>query len=281
MGESGQARAKIELRALERAWGTFSIAVERLTVDEGDYLVILGPSGCGKSLLLGTLAGIFRPDRGQVLLGGEDVTDRPPEQRGLGLVFQKSSLFPHITVAGNIEFGLRMRGVPRAERRERVDELVRTLELESVMERPVSALSGGEAQKVAIARALAPRPSVLLLDEPLSLVDHNARLELQEELRRLHEQTGITALHVTHNREEARALGRHCAVMLGGKIVQKGTTEQVFESPRCLFVSRFLGHDGPVPDGPGCTEACLAGTGICEHPYSYSEDARPGAIDEP
>jgi ABC-type sugar transport system ATPase subunit len=258
----------VELRALKRAWGDFVIDVLALTADEGDYLVILGPSGCGKSLLLGMLAGIFAPDSGRVLLDGRDVTQAAPEKRGLGFVFQKSSLFPHLSVEDNIAFGLRVRGVPRQRRRERTAELVETLKLGDLLKRPTAALSGGEAQKVAIARALAPEPRGLLLDEPLSLVDHNARLELQEELRRIHEQLGLTALHVTHNREEARALGSRCAVMLGGRIVQLGPTKEVFEQPRCLFVSRFLGHEGEAPARPrGCTEACIAGTASCDHPY--------------
>lgn len=259
----------VELRAIKRAWGDFVIDVLALTADEGDYLVILGPSGCGKSLLLGTLAGIFTPDSGHVLLDGKEVTQAAPEKRGLGFVFQKSSLFPHLSVEDNIAFGLRVRGASRQRRRERTAELVEALKLGDLLGRPTAGLSGGEAQKVAIARALAPEPRVLLLDEPLSLVDHNARLELQEELQRIHAELGLTALHVTHNREEARALGSRCAVMLGGRIVQLGRTEEVFEQPRCLFVSRFLGHAGDAPERPpGCTEACIAGTGRCDHPYS-------------
>jgi len=258
----------VELCDLKRAWGDFSINVPALTADEGDYLVILGPSGCGKSLLLGTLAGIFSLDSGRVMLDGRDVTQAPPEKRGLGFVFQKSSLFPHLSVEDNIAFGLRVRGVARRRRRERTAELVEALKLGDLISRPSASLSGGEAQKVAIARALAPEPRVLLLDEPLSLVDHNARLELQEELKRIHAELGLTALHVTHNRDEARALGARCAVMLGGRIVQLGPTEEVFEQPRCLFVSRFLGHEGAAPARPhGCTDLCIAGTGRCDQPY--------------
>jgi ABC-type sugar transport system ATPase subunit len=260
----------IALQDVRRQWGPFSLRVT-LSAEAGQYLVILGPSGCGKSLLLGTVAGLYLPRSGRVLLDGRDVTDAPTEERGLGFVFQRSALFPHLSVRANIAFGLRSRRWTRADRRARVDELVTTLGLQEVLERPVPALSGGESQKVAIARALAPRPPVLLLDEPLSLVDHNARLELQEELRRIHAELGITALHVTHNREEARTLGRRCAVMLGGRIVQEGTTEEVFERPRCLFVARFLGlRGGPLPEGPGCDESCLLGSGICDMPYQES-----------
>jgi ABC-type sugar transport system ATPase subunit len=257
----------IQLRQLRRSWGSFSLSVT-LRAEPKDYLVILGPSGCGKSLLLGTVAGIYLPERGQVELDGRDVTGRPPEQRNVGFVFQKVSLFPHLSVEGNIAFGLKSRRLDRVQRKQRVDEMVQALEIDPLLQRPVTALSGGEAQKVAIARALAPKPSVLLLDEPLSLVDHNTRLELQQVLRQIHQSTGVTVLHVTHNRQEARAQGQRCAVMLGGRIVQEGVTEDVFTHPRCLFVARFLGYEGPVPQSPGCTEACLAGTGQCDAPYT-------------
>jgi len=254
----------ITLEHIRRTWGTFSLDAT-LRARPGEYLVILGPSGCGKSLLLGIAAGIYHPRRGRVLLDGQDVTHSPPEQRGLGFMFQRSALFPHMSVRKNIAFPLAVRGRPRAEQRRRVEELVNTLGLQGLVDRPINGLSGGEAQKVAIARALAPRPRVLLLDEPLSLVDHNGRLALQQELRELHASLGFSALHVTHNREEARALGNRCAVMLGGRIVQAGPTGEVFNSPRCLFVARFLGQP-ERPSPPGCSEACLAGTGACDLP---------------
>ena len=254
----------IEVKQIRRTFGAFTLQVD-LRARRGDYLVILGPSGCGKSLLLGTIAGLFVPDQGSINIAGRDVTTLPPEQRGVGFVFQKSSLFPHLDVMGNIEFGLTVRGIARDQRRDRADELVSALGLQGVVDRPVPTLSGGEAQKVAIARALAPRPEVLLLDEPLSLVDHNTRLELQEQLRQIHQTMDVTALHVTHNREEARTLGSQCAVMLGGLMVQQGEMEAVLESPRCVFVAHFLGlGEGPSPEESGCTQACLEGTGRCD-----------------
>jgi len=256
----------VALESLQASFGPFSIDVT-LAARPGEYMVILGPSGCGKSLLLGLVAGIHAAQQGRVMLDGRDVTHMPPEQRGVGFVFQKSSLFPHLGVEDNICFGLRVRGTPQKERRSRAAELVRSLGLTLLLERPTAALSGGEAQRVAIARALAPRPSVLLLDEPLSLVDHNARQDLQDELRRIHDETGLTVLHVTHNRDEARALGQRCAVMLGGRIIQAGTLEQVFGQPRCGFVARFLGaDDAPAREQWACTERCLAGTGMCDGP---------------
>jgi putative spermidine/putrescine transport system ATP-binding protein len=255
----------IGIEHLERRFGEFSLSVS-LAVPAGAYEVILGPSGSGKSLLLGCIAGLFTLEGGRISLDGRDVTGEPPERRGLGLVFQRSSLFPHLSVRENVEFGLRARGQRRAERRERLDELCRTLRLEPLLGRPVSALSGGEAQRVAIARALAARPRVLLLDEPLSLVDHNARLELQDELRRIHGELGLTALHVTHDREEARALGQRCAVMLGGRIVQEGPADEVFARPRCVFVAKFLGLPGAPPPAPGCSESCVGGVPRCDAP---------------
>lgn len=178
----------IRLEAVRRSFGPFSLDVS-LEAGTGEYLVIVGPSGCGKSLLLGTVAGLHQPDEGRVWLDGRDATAEPPERRQLGFVFQKTSLFPHLSVEDNIAFGLVVRGTPREERRRRVEELVESLTLGRLLDRPTAALSGGEAQKVAIARALAGRPRGLLLDEPLSLVDHNARLELQEELKRIHTPT--------------------------------------------------------------------------------------------
>ncbi len=249
---------------IRRTFGDFTLRAS-LRADAGDYLVILGPSGCGKSLLLGAIAGLYAPDAGTIKIGERDVTAAPPEQRGVGFVFQKSSLFPHLDVIGNIEFGLRVRGAGRSQRRRRTEELVDALGLQGIVDRPVPTLSGGEAQKVAIARALAPRPEVLLLDEPLSLVDHNTRLELQDQLRTIHRTMNVTALHVTHNREEARALGGRCAVMLGGLMVQQGEMETVLQKPRCVFVARFLGLEtGLAPDDAGCSQRCLEGTGNCD-----------------
>ena len=254
----------ITLEGVGQRFGAFALAAD-LKVPAGAYLTLLGPSGCGKSLLLGTLAGLYPAAEGRILLDGEDVTGKPPEERSLGFVFQKSSLFPHLGVGDNIAFGLKMHGVPRDERRRRVDEVTELLGISSLLDRPCPALSGGEAQRVALARALAPSPSVLLLDEPLSLVDHNARLELQAVLKQLHRELDLTVLHVTHDREEARALGNQAAVMLGGRVIQQGPMQQVLAAPGCRFVARFLGLEpGEVPADAACDEACLGGTGQCD-----------------
>ena len=242
----------ISVEHLTARFGTFALQDVSLDVDEGQYWVILGPSGSGKSLLLETIAGFYPQDGGRVVIDGRDVTDVAPERRGVGLVFQHRALFPHQSVSGNIEYGLRVRRVPAEERKRTVSDLVDRLGLAGVLSRPVATLSGGEAQRVAIARALAVRPSVLLLDEPLSMIDHNARLELQAELKRIHGELGTRTIHVTHSREEAAVLGDHCAVMLGGRIVQAGTLQDLKSQPSSPFVTRFLGLDPP--------ETCASGS---------------------
>jgi ABC-type Fe3+/spermidine/putrescine transport system ATPase subunit len=231
----------LDVRGLCRRFGGFALRAVTLSLPAGAYGVLLGPSGSGKSLFLHTVAGLHTPEAGSIALCGRDVSSLPVELRGVGLVFQQAALFPHYSVLGNIEYGLKARGVPAAERRGRVAELVGLLGLETIASRPVATLSGGEAQRVAIARALAVRPSLLLLDEPLSLVDANGRRELREVLRRLHAELGLTTLHVTHDREEAVALGDHCAVMLGGTIARAGPTADVFARPGGEELARFLG----------------------------------------
>jgi ABC-type Fe3+/spermidine/putrescine transport system ATPase subunit len=211
----------IELVNIHCAFGEFSLRDVSLRIAKGDYWVILGPSGCGKSVLLQTIAGFFSPTQGRILVDGRDVTATAPEHRKMGLVFQQSALFPHKSVRENIAYGLRARKVAREEVDRRVDDLIERLGLKSILARPVATLSGGEAQRVAVARALAIKPDLLLLDEPMSALDHNTRLELQVELARVHKELGLTTLHVTHSREEAAALGDHVAIMLGGRIGQR------------------------------------------------------------
>ena len=256
----------IEARALRRRFGDFDLGPLSLYVGKGEYCVLLGPSGCGKSMLLHTLAGIYRPSGGIVRIGGTDVTRRPPESRNVGLVFQQSALFPHMTVLANVEYGLRARGVDAAQRHKRAAEVVERVRIEPLLDKPVATLSGGEAQKVALARALAPDPDVLLLDEPLAPIDHDAREPLVSELERIQSELGVTALHVTHNRQEARRLGDHCAVLRGGRIVQAGPTDEVFAAPRCPFVARFLGV-AEASRPAECKEACAHPPGRCEAPY--------------
>lgn len=251
----------LRIEGLERSFGPFTLGPLSLEVERGAYWVLLGPSGCGKSMLLETLSGFHRPRAGSVWLGEREATREPPERRNIGLVFQKAALFPHLSVRRNIGYGLEARREPEVARARRIDEVVMALGLEGLVERPVTALSGGEAQRVAIARALAPRPSVLLLDEPLSLLDHNTRLELQGLLSRWHRELGLTTLHVTHSREEARSVGTHCAIMRGGTLVQAGRVSEVFERPRCPFVAGFLGVDAERAQRTACADSCSARCG--------------------
>jgi ABC-type Fe3+/spermidine/putrescine transport system ATPase subunit len=254
----------IDVAGLCLGLGEFALRDVSLRIAAGEYWVILGPSGCGKSVLLQTLAGLYAPDAGAISVRGRDITALPPERRKMGLVFQQAALFPHRSVRANIAYGLRARSVAAAEVERRVSELIERLGLQAIVGRPVATLSGGEAQRVAVARALAIRPDLLLLDEPMSALDHNTRLELQVELARLHKELGLTTLHVTHSREEAAALGDHMAVMLGGRIVQRGTVTEVQARPRCPFVARFFGL-GPsaVAALPDCAHSCAEKPGEC------------------
>jgi thiamine transport system ATP-binding protein len=223
--------------------GAFALRDVSLDLPPGSYGVLLGPSGSGKSLLLQAVAGLCALDAGRILVAGREVGALPPEARGVGLVFQRDTLFPHLDVRGNLEFGLRAHGVAPAERQRRVEELVELLGLSEIARRPVATLSGGEGQRVAIARSVAPRPRVLLLDEPLGMVDAHGRRELREVLRRVHRELGLTTLHVTHDRAEALALGDVCAVLIGGALVQAGPSAEVFARPAGPAVARVLGGD--------------------------------------
>jgi ABC-type sulfate/molybdate transport systems ATPase subunit len=255
----------IRLERVTRRFGDFYLDGVDLDVPQGQYWVLLGPSGAGKTLLLHLIAGLHRPDAGRLLLAGEDAGAAPPEARGVGLVFQRSALFPHYDVTGNITYGLAVRGLDAAERRRRLDELVETLDLTALLDRPVASLSGGEAQRVALARALALRPRVLLLDEPLGPLDFDARRGLQEELRRVHQAFELTTLHVTHDREEARALADAAAVMVGGQIIQAGSLTALRDKPRCRFVARLLGEEERAPqDHPPSEQAGLNAGGSCD-----------------
>jgi ABC-type Fe3+/spermidine/putrescine transport system ATPase subunit len=254
----------IELTNIRCAFGDFALRDISLRIARGEYWVILGPSGCGKSVLLQTIAGFFAPTRGKIMVDGRDVTATAPERRKMGLVFQQAALFPHKSVRENIAYGLRARKVAGAEVDRAVDDLVQRLGLKAILARPVATLSGGEAQRVAVARALAIKPDLLLLDEPMSALDHNTRLELQVELAGVHKELGLTTLHVTHSREEAAALGDHVAIMLGGRIVQRGSAAEVQGRPRCPFVARFLGLDpSSIAALPACAHKCDEKPGEC------------------
>lgn len=213
-----------------------------LDVADGEIVALLGPSGSGKTTLLRVVAGLQRADRGCVLLEGEDLRNVPPHRRGIGLVFQDHALFHHRDVAGNVAFGLRMRGDRPGAVEQRVRELLALVGLAGFERRSVATLSGGEQQRVALARALAPEPRVLLLDEPLGSLDRRLRDRLLEDLAALFARLRVTAVYVTHDQTEAFALGDRVAVMRDGHVVQTGTPDELWASPADEDVARFLGH---------------------------------------
>jgi thiamine transport system ATP-binding protein len=220
-----------------------------LAVESGERIALLGPSGSGKSTLLRTIAGLRAPSAGRVLADGNDLASVPTHLRGIGLVFQDGALFPHRDVAGNVGYGLEIGGVPRAERAGRVAEALELVGLAGIGERRVETLSGGEAQRVALARALAPRPRALLLDEPLGALDGPLRARLQDDLRALFARLALTVVHVTHDVEEAFALGDRVAVLREGRLAQVASPTGLWRAPADDWVARFLGMRNVEPAG--------------------------------
>ena len=233
----------IRLENLHVRVGNFDLRDISLEVPKGGYALIIGPTGSGKTTLLEAIAGHARLKAGRVFMHDDEVTDLPPERRGLGFVYQQYHLFPHLSVRNNIGYGIGRTGARRdgTSPAARIAELAELLAIEPLLDRPVRGLSGGEQQRVALARALAPRPSILLLDEPFAAVDPATRQVLRHELRELHEREGITTLQVTHDFDEALRLGDLVAVLSEGRIAQSGTPEQVFRYPNSAFVARFVG----------------------------------------
>lgn len=210
-------------------------------VAEGEFLTMLGPSGCGKTTTLRCIAGFIAPDGGSVRIGGRDMTSVPPHRRGLGMVFQNYALFPHLTVAENVAFGLRVRGMGSADVRARVERTLETVQLGGFGARYPKQLSGGQQQRVALARALAYEPRVLLLDEPLSNLDAKLRVEMRAEIRALQRQLGVTALYVTHDQEEALSVSDRVMVLNAGRIEQLSTPWDLYNRPQTRFVASFVG----------------------------------------
>jgi spermidine/putrescine transport system ATP-binding protein len=236
----------VSIRGVSKRFGS-TLALQTLDLDipPGSFFSLLGPSGCGKTTLLKIVAGLERPDNGSVSADGEDITGRPPERRPFNMVFQNYALFPHMTVAENVGFGLTTgakRGRPSdRERRERVAEMLRLVGLERLFGRYPSELSGGQAQRVAVARALINRPRVLLLDEPLSALDRNVRFALREELLRIHQELGTTFLFVTHDQDEALSISQLVGVMNEGRLEQVADPQAIYRFPATLFTARFIG----------------------------------------
>ncbi|MDQ7913327.1 ABC transporter ATP-binding protein [Pseudomonas sp. 102515] len=253
------------LDGLVKTYGDFTaIAGLDLAVEKGEFLSLLGPSGCGKTTTLQSVAGFVQPTAGRIVLDGRDITHVRPEKRGLGMVFQSYALFPHMTVAENVSFGLEMRGVARSERAGRVHSALDMVRLHGLGERYPKALSGGQRQRVAIARALAIRPNLLLLDEPMSNLDAKLREDMHIELRAIQRDLGITTILVTHDQVEAMTMSDRIAVMHGGRIVQIGSPFETYERPQSPFASSFLGKTNAFPGAvhtrkPRCYEVKVDG----------------------
>jgi putative spermidine/putrescine transport system ATP-binding protein len=226
-----------------------TVALEGLSLEvrDGELISLLGPSGCGKTTALRIAAGFERADSGNVSVSGSDITNLPPHKRNMGMVFQSYSLFPNLTVAGNIEYGLRTRKLAKVDRQRRVAEMLELVQLGGMANRYAHQISGGQQQRVALARALAIRPQVLLLDEPLSALDAKVRATLRDEIRRIQTELGITTLFVTHDQEEALAISDRVGVMSNGHLEQLGPPTEVYRHPSSAFVARFVGSMNELP----------------------------------
>jgi len=234
--------AEVELKKISKVFGEVTIFdALSLHVPDRSFTVLVGPSGCGKSTLLRLIAGLEEPTGGDVLIAGRDVTRAEPSERGISMVFQSYALFPHMTVAQNIDFGLRLAKVPADERKRRVDQAAEILDLTKYLDRKPAALSGGQRQRVAIGRSIVRNPDVFLFDEPLSNLDAALRNQMRVELAALHQRLGATMIYVTHDQVEAMTLADQIVVMNGGRIEQVGTPAELYERPQTTFVATFIG----------------------------------------
>ncbi len=240
--------AGLTISQVHKSFGSqVALAGVSFQVDRGEIVAVLGPSGCGKSTLLGIIAGLEKPDQGEVCWAGESLTGRPTHRRGFGLMFQDFALFPHQDVFENIAFGLRMAGYPREKIRERVDQVLELVGLPGFPQRDVNTLSGGEAQRIALARSLAPFPHLLMLDEPLGSLDRTLREHLMLELGEILRKSRQTAIYVTHDQEEAFAVADRIVLMNAGKVLQTGTPREIYRHPGSVFAARFLGLNNLLP----------------------------------
>jgi ABC-type Fe3+/spermidine/putrescine transport system ATPase subunit len=270
------------LGQLRKSFGGQSVLTEiTLSVEEGEVLVLLGPSGSGKTTLLRLISGFETPDAGEIVVEGDDVTGLPPERRHFGMVFQHYALFPHMTVADNIAFGLESRKTEAAEIKTRIGEVLEMVDLEGFGSRKVQEISGGQQQRVALARALAPQPRLLLLDEPLSNLDPDLRERTRRQLRQAIQRVGLTAIWVTHEQEEAFDVADRVALLENGSLAQVGPPEELYLEPKSRFVAAFVGRasvltgelkvDGQVEIG----DQRYRGHGVCWHTES-GDDLEPG-----
>src|SRR5579871_4217227 len=234
--------ATLEIRALRKRFGPIEILKGiDISLEKGGFLVLVGPSGCGKSTLLNTIAGLESISSGEIMIGGQPVNDLHPSKRDIAMVFQSYALYPNMSVAENIAFGMEMRGVPKPEREKAVATVAKTLQIEHLLKRRPSQLSGGQRQRVAMGRALVRQPRVFLFDEPLSNLDAKLRVDLRTEIKRLHQSTGTTIVYVTHDQIEAMTLATKIAVLKEGVLQQVGTPYEIYNNPSNLFVADFMG----------------------------------------
>jgi molybdate transport system ATP-binding protein len=240
---------RLEVQDIALRAGSFRLGPVTLAVGGGEYLIVLGPTGAGKTVTLEAIAGLRRLDSGRVLMDGRDMTVAPPEARRIGFLYQDSLLFPHLSVRDNLAYGAHR--LARAERAATIARLAALLGIEPLLGRMPRGLSGGERQRVGLARALATRPSILLLDEPMAALDPNSRRELRDRLRSLHRELGTTTIHVTHNFSEALALGDRVAVLIEGRVLQVGAAAEVFSHPDTAQIARFLSTARVTEDAPG------------------------------
>ena len=242
---------QVKLKEITKKFGSFTaVNTFSVTLEDGEMICLLGPSGCGKSTILNMLSGILPVTSGEIWFDDDNVTKEPPEERGIGLVFQNYALYPHMTVLGNICFPLEIKKVPKAERIARATKMAEIVHVDQLLNRKPKELSGGQQQRVAIARALVKEPRLLLLDEPLSNLDARLRLEMREEIRRIQLETGVTAIFVTHDQEEAMAISDHIVLMRDGVMQQYDKPQALYDSPANQFVADFLGNP-PINNIPG------------------------------
>jgi iron(III) transport system ATP-binding protein len=268
--------AAVALQGIAKKFGQFvALNGVSLSVSAGEFVCFLGPSGCGKTTLLRIIAGLERQNAGSVMMSGRDVSTLPPSRRNYGIVFQSYALFPNLTVARNVAYGLETRNVARGEIQRRVDELLALVGLAAHRHKYPAQLSGGEQQRIALARALAPSPALLLLDEPLSALDARVRQSLRHEMRALQRRLGVTTIMVTHDQEEALAMADRIVVMNQGVVEQVGTPVEVYTRPRSPFVARFVGRMNFI-EATACERTGWAQLGAVEMRHGAAEPLVPG-----
>jgi multiple sugar transport system ATP-binding protein len=279
--------AFLEISGLRKRYGALEVLKGiDLSLDRGGFLVLIGPSGCGKSTLLGTIAGLETISAGDIRIEGQLINDLHPSKRDIAMVFQSYALYPNMTVAENMAFGMEMRGVAKAERDKAVVEVAKTLQLEHLLKRRPSQLSGGQRQRVAMGRALVREPRVFLFDEPLSNLDAKLRVDMRVEIKRLHQRTGATIVYVTHDQIEAMTLATRIAVLRDGELQQVGTPSEVYNTPANLFVADFMGSpsmnllEGKVSRSNGAASVVIERAGVAPIAFPVPTSANVEKLSE-